>query len=296
MDVVVLGGTGVVGRPLLPLLSAAGHAVRAVARSPEAAARVEASGCRAVPPPDDLAAALRGADAVVDLRTSVPPLLRAAPRRAWREHDRLRDEGTAQVVAAAEAAGVGRLVRDSVAFLHADGGDALLDEDAPLDPGEHLASSLAGEQHVRGFSGDGVVLRFALLYGPLSSHSRAAVRLGRRLHVTPVLGPPEAWAPGLHHDDAASAVLAALTGPAGTWLVADEPLRRRDLVEAQRVALGVRRLRVAPAALGRGETARSQTRSLRLDAGRFRRATGWAPSWPSQREGWADLVRAVQAG
>ena len=292
MDVFLLGGTGVVGRPLLPLLTSAGHRVRAVVRSPDKAALVEAAGAEPVPPPDDLAAALRGADVVVDLRTSVPPLLRAGARRAWREHDRLRDAGTAEVVAAAAQAGVPRLVRDSVAFLHADAGDAEVGEDAPLDPGEHLASSLAGERHVRGFPGDGVVLRFALLYGPLSSHARTAVRLARSTGTTPVLGPPEAWTAGLHHDDAASAVLAALTAPAGTYLVADEPLRRRDLVEAQRAALGLRRLRPAPAALGRGKTAVAQTRSLRVSAARFRTATGWAPAYRSQREGWAALAEA----
>lgn len=294
MDLLLLGGTGVVGRPLLPLLVDAGHRVRAVARTPASAARVTAAGATAVPPPDDLAAAMTGCDAVVDLRTSVPPLLRAGPRRAWRAHDRLRDEGTAEVVAAAERAGVRRVVRDSVAFLLADGGDRVLDEDAPVDPGEHLASSLAGERHVAGFRGEGVVLRFALLYGPLSSHTRTAVRLARRTHVTPVLGPPQAWAAALHHDDAAAAVLAALQAPPGTYLVADdEPLRRRDVVEAQRQTLGLRRLRPAPAAFARGATAEAQTRSQRVSAARFRAATGWRPRYPSQREGWAAVAAAL---
>jgi nucleoside-diphosphate-sugar epimerase len=296
MEILVLGGTGVVGRPLLPLLVASGHRVRAVARSDDRAARVAAAGAAPIRLPsdgvDDLAAAMAGCDAVVDLRTHVPPLSRAARRSAWREHDALRDEGTRRLVVAAERAGVRRVVRDSVTFLHADGGEAVVDEDWPLDPGTHLASSAAGERHVAGFAGEGVVLRLAHLYGPDSAMTRDTARLAR-LGVVPLLGPPRAWTAALHTDDAASAVAAALTAPPGTYDVADgTPLRRAEVVAAIGEALGRRRLRQPPAALSRSSTAEAQTRSHRLSPARFRSATGWEPRWPSQREGWAGVVEA----
>ncbi len=284
MEILVTGGTGVVGRPLLPLLVSAGHDVRVVARTPERARLVAGLGARPVPWTGGRLD-VGGAEVVVDLTTSVPPLLRAGSRRAWRDHDRLRDQGTAAVVAAATRAGARRVVRDSVAFLHADGGDAWIDEDWPLEPGEHLASAVAAERHVAGFTGEGVVLRFGLLYGP--SSSAEVVRLARRLGRTPVLGPPDAYSCALHHDDAAAAVLAALDVAPGTYDVGDDvPLTRKETVEAQREAFGLRRLRALPAWAARGETARALTRSHRVSNRRFRDATGWAPAHPSAREGW----------
>ncbi|MCU1691290.1 MAG: epimerase [Frankiales bacterium] len=291
MKIFVTGGTGVVGRPLVPLLVEAGHDVDVVARTPERARLVHDLGARPVSLPaydeDALATAAEGAEVVVDLTTAVPSLLRSGSRGAWRAHDRLRDAGTAAVVAAATRTGARRVVRDSVAFLHADGGDTWIDEDWPLDPGVHLASAVAAERHVRGFAGEGVVLRFGLLYGPLSSHTVSSARLARRLGVTPVLGPPDAYACALHHDDAARAVLAALTAPEGTYDVGDDvPLTRAETVAAQAAALGLRRLRQLPAAAGRGSTAAALTRSHRVRNRRFRDASGWQPRWPSAREGW----------
>lgn len=293
----VTGATGVVGRPLVPLLVAHGHAVVAVARTPAKAERLAADGARPVRldryDQQCLAQAMHGCDVAIDLTTHVPPLHRAARRRAWRQHDWLRDEGTAAVVAAAEQVGVRRVVRDSVAFLHADGGDRWIDEQWPLEPGRQLASAVAAERHVAAFAGEGVVLRFSLLYGPEASHTRAAIDLARRLRVTPVLGPAEAYLSSLHTDDAASAVLAALSATPGTYDVGDdEPLTRADHVAAQASALGLRRLRRPPSVLA-PRSAESQLRSQRIDAGRFRAATGWGPRYSSAREGWAAVVAAA---
>lgn len=300
MDLFLTGGTGVVGRPLLTLLTASGHRVRVVTRSEDKAAAVEAAGGLPVRLPeyevDHLAEAMRGCDAVVDLTTSVPALHRAARRRAWRQHDWLRDQGTARVVAAATAAGVPRLVRDSVTFLHADGGERWIDESWPLDPGAHLASAQAAEQHVARFGGEAVVLRLALLYGPESAQTRATARLARRLGVAAVLGPPHAYLASLHTHDAASAVSASLTAPPGTYDISDgDPLTRLEVADALARALGRGRLRLPPGLLVRGAPAASQTRSHRLTAERFRAATGWTPQWSSLRQGLTGVVAEWEA-
>ena len=298
MQIFLTGGTGVVGRPLIPLLVDAGHDVRVVARSTQRAQLVIELGARPVTlsgyDEGSLGEAVRGAEVLVDLTTAVPPVARAGTRRAFRTHDQLRDQGTAAVVAAATRAGVRRVVRDSVAFAHADGGSTWIDEDWPLQPGEHLASSVAAERHVRGFAGEGVVLRFGLLYGPQSSHTRTTVRMARRLGLTPVLGPPDAYQCSLHHDDAASAVLHALTVAPGTYDVGDDrPLRRRELVAAQAAALGLQRLRQLPAWAGRGATAEPMTRSHRVSNHRLRQASGWQPRWPSAADGWRATAAAL---
>ena len=181
MNLFIAGGTGVVGRALLPLL--AGHAVQVVARSSGSAGMVTAAGATPVAP----GASMQGCDAVIDLTTHVPPLMKAGNRASWAEHDRLRDAGSAATVAAADAAGVPRVIRDSVAFMHADGGTVWLDETSPTDPGAGLASAAAAEAHVTGFTGAGVVLRFGLLYGPTASDD--AVSLMRRFRRSPLLGP-----------------------------------------------------------------------------------------------------------
>lgn len=292
----VTGATGVVGRPLVPLLVHHGHTVVAVARTAAKAERLTADGAQPVQldryDAKTLARVMQGCELAIDLTTHVPPLHRAARRRAWRQHDWLRDQGTAAVVAAAELAGVRRVVRDSVAFLHADGGDQWIDEQWPLEPGEQLASAVAAERHVAGFAGEGVVLRFSLLYGPESSHTQAAIDLARRLRVSPVLGPAGAYLSSLHTEDAASSVLAALSAPPGTYDVGDdEPLTRAAHVAAQASALGLRRLRRPPSALA-PRSAESQLRSQRIDARRLRTATGWAPRYRSAREGWAAIAAA----
>lgn len=289
------GGTGVVGRSLIPLLVAAGHDVVALGRTADKRAWLKEQGARAAAVAEYdgecLATFMSGADAVIDVTTHVPPLHRAGSRRAFREHDWLRDSGTRAVVQAAERTGVPRVIRDSVTFLHADGGEQWIDESWPVDPGRHLASTETGEHHVQAFAGEGVVLRFGLLYGPESSHTLETVRLAKLLRVSPVLGPPDAYLTSLHTDDAVTAVVAALHAPPGLYDVGDdEPLTRRDLARAQAAALGFKRLRRLPAAAGRGETARALTRSHRINARAFREATGWSPSHASARDGWQHVA------
>ena len=68
--------------------------------------------------------AFAGADIVINLLTHVPPADRMALPGAWDENDRLRREASAGIARAAQAAGAGRLVQESLAFLYADAGDA----------------------------------------------------------------------------------------------------------------------------------------------------------------------------
>ena len=285
MRVVVVGGTGVVGAPAVRRLAAAGHEVVAVTRRPEAAERLRADGAAPVvgDPTDEevLRRVLPGADAAITLLTHIPPYLRAALPGAFRENDRLRDQATRTLVEVAQAVGVGRIVRDSVSFAYADGGDSWLSEEAPLRPGRALRTAVRGEDHVRGFAGEGVVLRFGLFRGdPDSLHAREAARLASR-GITLTLGRASAWISLLHVEDAAAAVAAALTAPPGTYNVAEEPVRRTDWLTAQERAAG-RRLRRPPTALAAlgGSVVWPQLRSHRVSSARFQEATGWAPQQP----------------
>ena len=111
-----------------------------------------------------------------------------------------------------------------------------------------------------------------------------------------MLGPADGFVSSIHVADGGAAVAAALAAPAGTWnVVDDEPLTKRAFADALGAAVGVTPWIRPPgrAALLLGDRSTSLTRSLRVANGRFREATGWAPRYPSAREGLAATAQAA---
>ncbi|HSS09467.1 MAG TPA: NAD-dependent epimerase/dehydratase family protein, partial [Acidimicrobiales bacterium] len=217
---------------------------------------------------------------------------------AWAENDKIRTDGARNLVDAALAAGAGRYVQVSVGLLYADGGDQWLDEDAPVEPTAVTRSALAAEAQAARVSdagGAGVVLRFGQFYSADSDHSRSFVRLVRR-RLAPVLGKRSNYLSSIHADDAARAVVAALELPAGVTNVGDDqPLTRQAYAEAVATAVGSKSLHFFGEATARmaGKKADALTRSQRISNRRLR-AAGWAPIYPSAREGWAAVVADLQ--
>lgn len=303
MRVFVTGGTGAIGRHVVPALVDAGHTVTALARAPEKASALAEQGATPVTvslfDASALAAAFADHDAVVNLATAMPSTGRFVFRRAWRATQRVRSEGSAAVAQAAQTAGVGRLVQESVAMLYRDHGGDWIDEDAPVDhypaaTGNHAAEASAHRFTAAG--GTGVVLRFGLFYGPGAAHSEQMFRQARH-HVGLVLGPPDSYLSSIHVADAADAVVAALTAPAGTFnIVDDQPLTKGAYADALSHAAGVRPCLRGPgrAALLLGDRLTSLTRSLRVSNARFRTTTGWAPRYPSAREGWLATASSLR--
>lgn len=302
MQVFVTGGTGAIGRPAIAALVAAGHTVTALARTPERAAALEAQGARPVAVSlfdrEALALAFAGHDAVVNLATALPPTRRFMRQSAWADNQRIRIEGSAAVVDAALAARVGTLVQESVAMIYPDRGADWIDEDVPPDRYPIAEGNLAAEASARRFTesgGRGTVLRFGWFHGPGAAHSEELLALARR-HIATMLGPPDGFVSSIHVADGGAAIAAALAAPAGTWnVVDDEPLTKRAFADALGAAVGVTPWVRAPgrAALLLGQRSTSLTRSLRVANGRFREATGWAPRYPSAREGLAATAQAA---
>src|SRR5580658_10588246 len=127
MKVFLAGAAGAIGRRLVPLLLEAGHDVTGTTRSGEKASELKARGVTAVVIDVYDAAAVRDAlmqaqpDAVMHQLTDLPKALDPAQPRNFGGNMRLRIEGTANLVAAAQAAGARRFIAQSIAFAYAPG-------------------------------------------------------------------------------------------------------------------------------------------------------------------------------
>ena len=307
MDVFVTGGTGVLGRPVVRLLVEQGHRVRGLARSDTAAEILRNLG--AVPvtgdlfDPSSVRQAVGAAEAVLHLATSIPATNRVRHPSAWVQNDRIRREGTRNLVDAALAGAASTLVYPSVVFVYPDRGsewiDATTTDPAPLGALHSTLDAEADVTRVADAGRRGISLRMGAFYGPDSPHSRQAIGLAR-WGLAMVLGRDDAYQSSIWVDDAAHAVLAALvSAPSGIYdVVDDDPLRRDDLAAAIGRAVGRRRLLRPPAAVARlatgAELSEVFSRSQRASNARFKRATGWVPRVPDARAGWQ--LMAIHAG
>lgn len=302
MNVFVAGGTGAIGCHTVSALIAVGHMVTALARTPEKAASLAQQGAtpiilslfdRAA-----LTAAFAGHDAVVNLTSAIPPMAQFVRTGAWAANDRVRTEGSGALVDAALAAGVGRVVQESVSMIYPDCGSDWIDESVPTDSFPMAQANLAAEANANRFTaagGIGVILRLGWFYGPGATHSEQFLAYARR-GVCVMMGPADRYVSSIHMTDAASAVVAALQVPAGTYnIVDDEPLTKRAYADALAAAAGTRPWLRFPgrAALLLGDRSTSLTRSLRVSNARFKTATGWTPRYPSAREGWPSTAEVL---
>ncbi len=307
MKTFLTGGTGVVGRSFVPRLVGAGHDVRAVCRRDDAATWLRSIGAEPVTvdlfAPDDVRRAVAGAEAVLHLATNVPTLTKAGRPKGWDTHNRLRVEATANLVAAARATGVERLVKESITFTYRDAGDAWIDEDAPLEAGGGLLHpTVEGEAIASEFAPDGIatVLRFGLFYGGIDNRGTDDALKLAKLGRSTIAGSKTAYMSSIHCDDAATAVLAALTIGSGTYNVTDDtPVTRGEYLAAFAAAFGIKTPKPTPGAvvkIAAGSGAAGLVASQRVSNAKFRAATGWSPTYPDVRVGWAAEAAARKEG
>ena len=304
MRVLVSGATGVVGRRVVPLFLSQGHSVTALVRRASSGVRLEQLGvnCAAVDlfELEALKRAVAGHDAIVNLATHMPSSAwKMVFRSAWRENDRLRTEGVANFVEAARSCGVETLIQESFALTYPDRGDDWIDESTALEPADYNKTVLDAEQSVARFSdrgGKGVVLRFAAFYGPDAMQVRSYVE-GLRKGWASLPGGPDRYISSVAHDDAATAVVAALNAPAGAFnVVDDEPVRRVVYFESLAKELDLKPPRFLPSWTTPlfGSVGSAMARSLRLSNRKLRNATGWTPRFRSVCEGWPTTLRQMK--
>lgn len=300
MHVYIAGGTGVIGRRLIPQLVERGHRVTATTRDPAKSAGLERLGAQPVLV-DGLDSAAVGAavataepDAVVHQMSALAGKL--DPRhfdRSFALTNRLRTEGTDHLVAAAQACGVRHIVAQSyTGWPNVRSGGWVKDEEDPLDPEppraqrESLDAIRYLEETVR--KADGTVLRYGGFYGDDSDAMVAIVRKRR----FPLVGGGTGYMSWVHLDDAASATVLALEKAArGVFnIVDDEPAPASEWLPYLADCVGAKpppRLPVWVARLAAGEVAVSMlTRTRGSSNARAKRELGWALRWPSWRQGF----------
>ena len=304
MRVFVAGATGVVGRQLVPQLIAAGHQVTATTRSADKAAGLRAAGADAgvVDGLDALAVGEAVARAEPDVVVHQMTALSAGFSlrrfdRTFAVTNELRTRGTDNLLGAAQAAGVRRVIAQSyTGFPNIRTGGPVKTEDDPFDPDPPQAqrSTLEAirylEHAVATAPLEGIVLRYGSLYGPGASD--LMVDLLKRRQVPVIGGGAGIWS-FLHVTDAASAAVAALDhGAPGVYNVADdEPAPVSEWLPVLAAAVAAKPPLRLPVWLGRlaaGGAAVSMMTQIRgASNAKAKRELRWELAWPTWRDGFA---------
>jgi nucleoside-diphosphate-sugar epimerase len=293
--VFVAGGSGTIGVPLVRALVAAGHAVFATTRSPGKRPLLGELGATPVvvdaldAPALERAVRAAAPSHVIHQLTALP---KAGPRSAsdLEPTNRLRDEGTRNLLRAAVAAGARRIVGGSFAVIGAAASGAPAQD--RLEPAARAVRSMETQilEAARRGEIEGIVLRYGLFYGPGCPATAAMVALARRRRL-PMVRQDRGQLPYIHLDDAVAATVAALDHGLSARVydvVDDRPASYSEMAEGLACAVGAPRPFTVPAWLLRllvPYRARLLTARLPLSNADARRELGWAPRFPSVREG-----------
>lgn len=279
MRIFVAGAAGVVGRSLIPLLTSEGHTVAGTTRDPKKADLLRSLGADPVIVDvydrDRLASALSRVrpDTVIHQLTDLARLDFAATAR-------VRTEGSRNLVDAARAAGVRRMVTQSFWGAY-EPGPGLADEGTPLyvnapEPWTGVARPIATMEEIVNEMPESVVLRYGLFYGPQTAFDRDGrtaeqVRQGQMRANENVVSL-------LHIEDAALSTQQALSWPAGAYNIADdEPAPTSEWLPLYAAEIGAPPPRFA--------VGRDPLLSRGVDSSRAR-ALGWSPRHPTWRTGF----------
>ncbi|WP_435279253.1 NAD-dependent epimerase/dehydratase family protein [Streptomyces sp. 1222.5] len=307
MRVFVAGGSGVLGRRLVPRLRAAGHQVTATTTSSAKVAQLAQLGADGVVM-DGLDAASVGEavakarpDVIVHQMTAISMTHAGKPDikhpdRWFATTNRLRTEGTDHLLAAAGAAGVSHVVAQGYASWNGirEGGWVKTEQD-PLDLLEGTAAhvGLKALCHVEDvvLKAGGAVLRYGAFYGPGAIDDQ--VELVRKRQY-PLVGSGAGYSSWVHLDDAASATVLAVEQRArGVFnVVDDDPAPAREWLPHLAACAGARRPMRVPVWLARllagDQAVVMMTEGRGFSNAKAKRELGWQPRYPSWRQGFEE--------
>lgn len=299
MNIFVAGGTGTIGVPLVRALLKAGHEVHALTRSPNKVDEIRRLG--ALPSVADALDADALRRAVVEARpTHVIHQLTALPKDGVRRAtdlaptNRLRTEGTANLIDASIAAGARRIIGGSFALFQAP-----MSANAPAEVVQGAEALRSMESQIleasRRGAIEGVVLRYGLFYGPGNPATEHMIQLLRR-RMLPVVRNDQGLLPYIHLDDAVSATIAALDrAPSGAAydIVDDHPASMSEVIAGLARQAGAPKPFSVPLWVPRllsPYMAGFMSIRLPLSNATARAELGWTPKYPTWREGLAVMV------
>ncbi len=306
MRVFVAGATGVLGRTLLPRLVSAGHEVIGLGRTAEKLLEIVQLG--GTPERGDIldANVMRGIvertrpDAIVNLATAIPLKLRVTPKD-WELNDRIRTEGTRNLLEASQAANVRLFVQESVGYVCAPHATAWLDENAPLSPHPFLRATQQMEAQIKASGIPSVILRLAAVMASESWHFQQSVVALRR-GLLPIVGDGSPFVSLIHADDAAQSIQRSLESPAMAAgkiynVVDNEPAPMREVLTYAAQCLHASAPRQVPAFMAKmvvgSLTLEVFTASYRMTNAKIRQELGFVPRSPSYRELWHQLSQEI---
>ncbi len=308
MRVFVAGATGAIGRQLSPSLVKAGHQVVGMTRSPGKAEGIRAAGAEPV-----VADALNSEAVMEAVRKSAPEVIvheltAIDPsfdiRRFDREFaltNRLRTEGTDNLIRAGRAAGCRRIVAQSFAgWPYARTGGPVKTEEDPLDlnPPAALRTALQAIRHLESAvtetpGMEGIVLRYGGFYGPGNAIGAGGALLDQiKRRKIPIIGGGTGIWSFVHIADAAQATVAAVEGRAsGIYnIVDDDPAPVADWLSTLASLAGAKPPLRIPAWMGRLAIGKHgvimMTEARGAANAKAKRELGWEPVWSTWREGF----------
>lgn len=312
MRIFLAGGSGAIGRRLIPQLVARGHDVTATTRHADRTDLVRRLG--AEPAVVDGLDAIAVGEAVARAQPEVivhqmtalsGPMDLKHFDRWFTETNQLRTKGTEYLLAAASAVGAKRFIAQSYTnWTNIREGGPVKTEADPFDPNpaksqtETLAAIRFLEEAVVSAPLDGIVLRYGSLYGPGASDMMVDVMAKRKMPIIGNGGGVWSW---IHLDDAASAVVAALDhGERGVYnIVDDDPAPVAIWLPYLAAALGAKAPMHVPAWLARLAVGDAGVRFMTECRGasnkKAKRELGWQPTWTTWRKGFRFGLSDVMA-
>jgi nucleoside-diphosphate-sugar epimerase len=305
MNIFIAGGTGAIGRVLIPLLVHAGHRVVALTRSADRTSQLEQMG--AVPVVGDVYDRVRLARLLAESKAEVVVQQLTAfgtkDGDPYAETARVRTDGTRNLVSASRAAQVRRFIAQSISFICSPSGSGVTDEETPL----HLNASPAVRAFVEAVASleqqtlepsgmAGTVLRYGWFYGPGTSYDpEGAIPSAIRKGSYPIVGVGAGTYSFINLRDAAVATVRILSQEAsGIYnIVDDSPIRLSEWLPLAAKLLD------APAPGHMDEAAaREKLGDVRVyymneqrgaSNAKAKRQFNWQPAFPSCRTGFEAL-------
>jgi 2-alkyl-3-oxoalkanoate reductase len=307
MKVFVAGATGAIGQRLIPLLQERGHEVIGATRTEAKAGALRDAGATPVVADvldrDAIVAAVAKAepDGIVHQATALSGADFRRFAKSFELTNRLRSEGTDNLLAAAKAAGVRRFVAQSYAgWPYARVGGRVKTEDDPLDPApaRQMRETLEAMRHLEKVvtGAGGIVLRYGGFYGPGTGLDPGGEHMELvRKRRFPIVGQGRGVWSFIHIDDAAAATVAALEhGQPGIYnIVDDDPAPVAEWLPYLANAAHAKPPRHLPLWLGKiagAHLVALMDESRGASNAKARRELGWEPEHPSWRQGFREVL------